>query len=173
MTSAKKDRAIAIRVRKDFRNIEMSGSKLRRLIKAVCNRFAGAEPGEAQYEIGLAIVDDGHIRELNGRFLNRKATTDCLSFDLSDQDAAQSPKRNVRAFEIIVNGEMAARQAALRGHPGEAELALYVTHGLLHQLGFDDATDDDARTMHDAEDEILQQLGYGIVYNAGIRAQGR
>ena len=66
---------------------------------------------------------------------------------------------------MVVNGEMAVREAKLRGHSSEAELALYITHGLLHNLGFDDSTQSQARKMHDTEDEILQQLGYGLVYN--------
>ena len=63
---------------------------------------------------------------------------------------------------------MAVRQANLRGHASQAELALYITHGLLHNLGFDDSTDSKARKMHDTEDNILQQLGYGFVYNKSL-----
>jgi len=61
---------------------------------------------------------------------------------------------------------MAVRQAKQRGHSTEAELALYVTHGLLHNLGFDDATQSGAKKIHEEEDKILQQLGYGLVYNS-------
>lgn len=109
---------------------------------------------------------------MNSRFLNRKGITDCLSFDLSDGDEEepQADNQMSRMLELIVNGQMAARQAQRRGHSSEAELALYITHGLLHNFGFDDATPSQARTMHEAEDEILHQLGYGSVYNRGIRA---
>jgi len=48
-------------------------------------------------------------------------------------------------FELVVNGEMAVRQALLRKHSSQAELALYITHGLLHNLGFDDAAEDQAK----------------------------
>ena len=165
MTSARKDRAIAVRIAEDFGNIDISAPKLKKLIKTVCNRFGEAELPDAGYQISLAIVDDVHIRKLSSRFLSRNATTDCLSFDLSDRDAPETGASPSRVLEIVVNGQMAARQAERRGHSAEAELALYVTHGLLHQLGFDDATGEAARKMHDAEDDILQQLGYGPVYN--------
>jgi probable rRNA maturation factor len=65
----------------------------------------------------------------------------------------------------VVNAEMANRQAAKRGHSPEAELALYITHGLLHNLGFDDLSSEDAKKMHETEDAMLQQLGFGIIYN--------
>ena len=61
------------------------------------------------------------------------------------------------------------RQAAQRGHSTEAELALYLTHGLLHNLGFNDADKAAAERMHDMEDEILQQAGFGVVYNRSIK----
>jgi probable rRNA maturation factor len=66
---------------------------------------------------------------------------------------------------------MAVRQANLRGHTSEAELALYITHGLLHNLGFDDSAENQARKMHETEDEILQEFGYGMVYNKDTRTK--
>ena len=159
MASAKKDQKIVIQITNNFDGIDSPPSKIKKLVQAVLDRF-----GLSKATVSIAIVDDAEIRKLNSRFLNRKANTDCLSFDLSDTQGPQSPK----LFELIVNGEMAVRQANLRGHSSQAELALYITHGLLHNLGFDDATDSKARKMHDMEDNILQQLGYGFVYNKSL-----
>jgi probable rRNA maturation factor len=130
-------------------------SKLETLVETVCERF-----GLSDATVSVGVVDDAEIAKLNQEFLSHTGPTDCLSFDLSD---ASGP----HVFDLIVNGQMAIRQAAERGHSGEAELALYVTHGLLHQLGFDDQTAQQARKMHATEDEILQHLGYGFVYNDG------
>ena len=173
MTSAKQDQGIILYITESFKNAHVPLPKLRELVQIVCDRFGREKTPEMRYEISIVVVDDNQIRQLSGRFLNRDETTDCLSFDLSDDNEEQTHagKRTSRIFELIVNGEMAARQALLRGHSSEAELMLYITHGLLHNFGFDDATPSQARTMHDAEDEILQQLGYGYVYNRDIRAQ--
>jgi probable rRNA maturation factor len=172
MASAKRDQDIVVQIARNFKNIDVSVPKLTKLVKAICNRFAGCERRDTKYYISIAIVDDTQIREVNSRFLNRKPTTDCLSFDLSDDEkVSESGNGILKTFELLVNGEMAVRQANLRGHSSEAELALYVTHGLLHNLGFDDSTQSQGRKMHDTEDEILQQLGYGLVYNKGTRAQ--
>jgi len=169
MVPAKQDQDIVVQVTRNFKNINISLPKLKKLVNAVCHRFASSETPNIRYEVSIAIVDDAQIRKLNSQFLNRKTTTDCLSFDLSE-DGKESVVGNTgsRIFELVVNGEMAVRQANLRGHSSEAELALYITHGLLHNLGFDDSIQTQARTMHDTEDEILQQLGYGFVYNKGI-----
>ena len=160
MASPKKDQEIVIQIANNFAGIDAPPSKVKKLVQAVFNRF-----GLSKATVSIAIVDDAEIRKLNSRFLNRKSTTDCLSFDLSDAKGPQSPK----LFELIVNGEMALRQANLRGHSSQAELALYITHALLHNLGFDDSADNQAKKMHDMEDNILQQLGYGFVYNKNTK----
>ncbi len=171
MASAKQDQDIVIQIARNFDKVDVSLPKLERLAKTVCNRFAEPGMSEARYEVSIAIVDDAEIQELNTQFLDHKTTTDCLSFDLSDDEESEITDQKSKTYDLIVNGEMAVRQADLRGHSSESELALYITHGLLHNLGFDDSTADQARTMHDTEDEILQQMGYGFVYNKNVRAQ--
>ena len=159
---------IAVQITKNFQNIDLSLSKIEKLVKAICNRFKLKNA-----TISIAIVDDTQMRKVNAQFTNHKSTTDCLSFDLSDEPCREagshrSPESG-RTFELIVNGELALKEANLRGHSSEAELALYITHSLLHNLGFDDSTRNQAKKMHDTEDEILQQFGYGLVYNKGKR----
>jgi len=149
---------ITIEITTHYDEIPADSAKLEALIQTVCERFDVSEA-----TVSLGIVDDAEIGELNERFLGHEGTTDCLSFDLSDDRA----DGGARVFDLIVNGQMARRQAAERGHAEEAELALYVTHTLLHQLGYDDVTPELARKMHHMEDEILQHLGYGLVYNGG------
>ncbi|HPC94702.1 MAG TPA: rRNA maturation RNase YbeY [Sedimentisphaerales bacterium] len=146
-----------IQITRQSHDAPADDSRLEALIRAIGERF-----GLCGATISVAIVDDAQITELNRRFLHHEGTTDCLSFDLSDADVPGSP----RVFEVIVNAQRAAREAARRGHSAQAELALYVTHGLLHQLGFDDATAELARVMHRTEDEILQHAGFGMVYNS-------
>lgn len=150
---------IAVHITERFQIVLANASKLKKLARTVCKRF-----GISHAVVSIGIVDDAEMRGLNKQFLNRDANTDCLSFDLSDE--AESTES--RVFDLIVNGELAGREAAQRGHGAEAELALYITHGLLHNLGFDDATAEQARQMHRTEDEILQHLGYGLVYNTEV-----
>lgn len=131
--------------------------KLKELAVNICKRFS-----VAQALVSIAIVDDKAIKQINSDYLNSKKPTDVISFDLSDEDGLKS-------FEIIINAEQAMHQAAQRGHSPEAELALYLTHGMLHNLGFNDSELDDAKTMHQMEDEILQREGFGVVYNREIK----
>jgi probable rRNA maturation factor len=147
---------VAVQIAKEFKNIDVCLPRLEKLVRAICKRFKLSKA-----TISIAIVDDAQICKVNKQFLNRDSTTDCLSFDLSDDDT-NAPK----SFELVVNAEMAVKEANSRNHSSEAELALYITHGLLHNLGFDDSSKDRLRKMHDTEDEILKQQGYGLVYSA-------
>ena len=166
MAPPKHNQDIVVQITKDFKDVDVNLRKFRKLVGAVCNRFK-----LSRVTVGIAIVGDSKIRKLNKRFLNLNQTTDCLSFDLSDDSdkfiisGLRARIDNRKTFELVVNAEMALREAKRRGHPVEAELALYVTHGLLHKLGFDDSQHTKARKMHRTEDEILQQLGFGPVYN--------
>jgi len=127
--------------------------QLEKLIRGILGQF---DAGSAQ--ININVVDDDGIIDVNQRFLDRTTATDVISFDLSESDDGQ------KTFDIVVNADQAQRQADQRGHSQLAELALYVTHGMLHNLGFDDATEEQSQKMHSMEDQILQKAGFGVVY---------
>jgi probable rRNA maturation factor len=151
-TSAKQ---ITVQIARLCDKAELATARIEHLVKTVCDRF-----GLEKAVISVAVVDDEHISKLSEKFLKCRKNTDVLSFDLSD---GQEP--NEKCFEIIVNAELAARRAGEMDFSPQAELALYVTHGLLHQFGFDDRTSEQAEKMHRTEEQILQQLGYDFVYN--------
>jgi probable rRNA maturation factor len=126
---------------------------LRKAAEVVMRRFR-----ERQATISITFVTDALMQEVHKQFLQDASTTDVISFDLTDEFERR------RVFELVVNVEMAARQARQRGHSVEAELALYITHGLLHNLGFDDDTPQRAARMHDLEDALLTKLGFADIY---------
>lgn len=150
--------AINVQVSKKFREVSLDEKSLQKFVKIVCKRF-----GIANAAVDIEVVGDSEIRKLNKRFLNRSYVTDCLSFNLSDDSGYPSA-----VYQLIINAQMAKRQAKKRRHPVEAELALYILHSLLHCFSIIDKGKKQARAMHETEDEILQQLGYGLVYNKKV-----
>jgi probable rRNA maturation factor len=104
-------------------------------------------------EVSLAFVDNLTIHQLNKRYLRHDEPTDVLSFPLSEPNARRL------AGELVIGAEVAQVEAENRGHPVQAELALYVIHGLLHLCGYDDKTPAGAAAMHQRELHYLQQLG--------------
>jgi probable rRNA maturation factor len=107
----------------------------------------------ADYEISLAFVDNPTIHQLNRRHLSHDEPTDVLSFPYSAAGAAKL------SGELVIGAEVAQAQAVERGHEVQAELALYIIHGLLHLCGHDDHEPDDAAQMRERERHYLSQLG--------------
>ncbi len=127
-------------------------------------------------DIGVVLVDDEAIANLNDRFLRRRYATDVLAFD--GRDATVPIKRQASTTvegEIIVSVETAVREAEERGHGVEAELTLYTVHGLLHLLGYRDDQRRHAARMHRAEIQILNDLGIKGVHgiSAAITPRGQ
>jgi len=108
-------------------------------------------------ELSIALVDDDEIVRLNRRFLGRDGATDVLAFAYESDEQALSG-------EIVVNAEMAVRQAAGRPHSAADELLLYIVHGLLHLLGYDDHEAEDTRRMREREQEVLAASGRHVEF---------
>lgn len=131
--------------------IAFSKRRITELIRKTSRKF-----GIRKVQINIEVADDKRIIAVNKKFLKKSKVTDVISFDVSEADE--------KIFDIIVNAQLARRQAKTRGHSFQSELALYILHGLLHQLGFDDLTPRKAAKMHRTEDEILRKSGFGVVY---------
>lgn len=113
-------------------------------VKHVLSRY-----GRASARLSIAIVDDDTIQKLNRQYLQHDWPTDVLSFPLEQRD-------DFVEGEIVASRETAERVARQRGCPPGDELLLYVVHGALHLVGFDDTTAAAKRAMRRAEREVLQ-----------------
>ncbi len=102
--------------------------------------------------VDLAVVGAEEMAELNRRYLRHAGATDVLSFDVS------GPGEQGRVLQVIVCGPVAVAEAERRGLRPQHELMLYVIHGLLHQLGYDDADPQDAERMSARQVELLGQF---------------
>jgi probable rRNA maturation factor len=128
--------------------VPIDRGRMREVVRAVLD---GENVADA--EISLAFVDNPTIRRLNQRYLQHDEPTDVLSFPLSE------PGGKRLAGELVIGAEVAAAQAADRGHDVQAELALYVIHGLLHLCGYDDHDEAGAAAMRARERHYLVRLG--------------
>lgn len=97
-------------------------------------------------EVSLLLTDDKEIGELHEQFLDDPSPTDVMSFEMDN------------GAELVVSVETAQRVANEAGHAVDAEVALYIVHGMLHTVGYDDIEDEDRRRMRDAERAIMQRL---------------
>lgn len=129
-------------------------------------------------EVRVRIVRDAEMAAAHQKFSGVEGTTDVLTFDLSPAPPSRKPEvsdlgsgsdRLVYALDsdILVCRDEARRVAAQGGYPIEKELLLYIIHGVLHCLGWDDHEDAEAAAMHELEDAVLELIGVGAVFGPG------
>jgi probable rRNA maturation factor len=128
--------------------VAIDRKRLREIVAAVLDG-----EGKPDSEISLAFVDNATIHRLNLRYLQHDEPTDVLSFPLSDPSAKRL------SGELVIDAEIAKAQAQERGHDVQAELALYVIHGLLHLCGYDDKSEAAEKRMRERERHYLRQFG--------------
>jgi probable rRNA maturation factor len=123
------------------------------------------EEGRSAKSLSIVLTDNRHIRDLNHEYLGRDGITDVISFPLEDLDwpGGHCSNGGING-EIIASAEQAVQQAQTTNTDPRAELMLYLVHGLLHLMGYDDRKPDQARQMHAREDALLEDLGFGCVY---------
>jgi probable rRNA maturation factor len=61
--------------------------------------------------------------------------------------------------EVIASAETAARESPRYKWPAEDELLLYLIHGTLHLVGYNDATPKERAVMRAREREVLRRFG--------------
>ena len=135
----------------------------RKLLLQVIRRVIKVE-GRAAKSLSIVLTDNRHIRDLNRQYLGRDGTTDVISFPLEDVEWPGSNSSAGLNGEIIASAELARQQALAVNNDPQVELLLYVVHGLLHLMGYDDHKPEDAKRMHEREDALLEEFGFSSVY---------
>lgn len=116
--------------------------------------------GSPLNELTVVVAHDGLMRRLHRQFFGDPTLTDVITFPLE-----QDQRGRALSGEIYLCISVARSQAFARKIPTRLELLLYATHGILHLSGYDDLTPRKYHIMHKEEDRILQQLGFGPVFD--------
>lgn len=131
-----------------------------RLEALVSSIVARERPHLEEYFLGVHLVSEETIRELNSTHRAKDAPTDVLSFPLSEGAFVVPPEEPVNLGDVVVSYPRAVAQAEEYGHSVERELAYLVAHGVLHVLGYDHEVEAEQRVMRQKEEEALQPLGF-------------
>ena len=97
-------------------------------------------------ELGVNIVGDRKMHELNRKYRGIDDTTDILSFSLEDSSQSSlqhiprigfiaSPDKWLRLGDIVISYPQALEDAALDGISVDDEIRTLVEHGVNHLLG--------------------------------------
>ncbi len=146
-------------------------------VEDLCLRVVGAalagsldalpEGSLDRVEISLVLADDAMVRGLNRQYRGQDKPTNVLSFaamDGEDDDpAADGP---LLLGDVILAFETTAREALAEEKTLADHLSHLLVHGVLHLLGYDHLTDDEAEEMENRERDILAGLGIADPYAA-------
>lgn len=120
-------------------------------------------------ECRIRLAGDDEVAAAHLKHLGEPGTTDVITFDLLDGLGAATAAVDA---DLLICIDEAERQAEAARRPVEHEILLYITHGLLHCLGYDDHDEAAAAAMHRKEDEILSAIGIGPVYGSLKATEG-
>ncbi len=131
--------------------VRLSKSKILR-----CARVALKFMSEDSAELSLLFVDDFYIKRLNRKYRKVNSRTDVLAFAMREGQGL--PKDSPILGDVVISAETAKREAKKRNIVFQGELDLYVVHGVLHLLGYDDESPRERKKMKAKEKEILSIL---------------
>ena len=106
------------------------------------------------YEVTIVLADDGEMRELNRAWRGKDASTNVLSFSADNKLAGPG-----RLGDVVLAYETVVGEARDSGIAFSSHVSHLVIHGLLHLLGFDHISDEEAERMETLEKAALATLG--------------
>jgi probable rRNA maturation factor len=107
-------------------------------------------------EISLHFVDTDTICALHEQFFNDPSPTDCISFPMDQEVDPTFPYRILG--EVFVCPATALQYAKEHQKNVNEELTLYVVHGLLHLIGYDDIEEGAEKNMRATEHRHMTEL---------------
>ena len=122
-------------------------------VKEIASEVIALE-GVAFDEAAVHFVDESTICALHKRYFDDSSPTDCISFPMDN--AAEEGYKVLG--EIFVCPKAALTYAAEHKNSPYDETTLYVVHGLLHLMGYDDMNEADRAKMRKAEDRHMENL---------------
>lgn len=114
-------------------------------IAEVINSY-GYQPGELTY----VFCSDNYILEVNKQYLNHDYYTDIITFDYC--------KGTIVSGDLLISLDTVKSNGSKYADCFKDELHRVVIHGILHLLGYKDATDEEKADMRQREDEALSLL---------------
>jgi len=140
-----------ISVRNQQRKIEINLSLLRKVTRRTLEAL-----GCSDAECSVLLVSDRRIQDLNHTYRKVAAATDVLAFPMREGPGGELYPTLLG--DVVISAERARSQALKMGHSVMTEVSILLVHGLLHLMGWDDATEVSRKEMFAMQEKILKQV---------------
>ncbi len=157
--------------RKHFQGF-LSPEDYTRIAEEVINAALDHEGCPYEADVSLLLTDDDAIADLNSEFRDIEKSTDVLSFPLisyekpgcfdgfDELDELFDPDSGeLMLGDIVISIDHCVKQAEEYGHSVVREYAFLIAHSMLHLMGYDHMTPEEAAEMERRQEEILAGLG--------------
>ena len=114
-----------------------------------------AEGAQGDWEINILVTDDAGIQVMHREYMDLDSPTDIMTFPYEDEEGFGPAEPSATGGDIVISIETAAVNAADAGWTLEREMQFLVLHGVLHLLGWDDATAGHRAAMLGRQQAIL------------------
>ena len=143
------------------------------IIENVVNTALDYEQCPYEAQVYVLLTDNEEIHQVNREQRQIDRPTDVLSFPMASYnrpaDFSDLEEREPDAFhpesgelmlgDILISMDKVREQAGEYGHSPERELAFLTAHSMLHLMGYDHMTEEEAKVMERKQTEILDDLG--------------
>lgn len=124
-----------------------------------------AEGVHGEWPLGIQFVDDATMQAAHGEFMDIDEPTDIMTFPYADGDdddpgpwiLGDVGEAMEQGGDLLISVDRAAENAAEAGWSTTHELHFLVAHGILHLLGWDDASDEERAAMLARQAELLNE----------------
>lgn len=111
----------------------------RKRLRKTVQKFLSEQGIKHDINVGVIIVGDRKMQELNKKYHQTEGTTDVLSFsqmESTDEDPGEPKLMDLDYLgDVVVSWPQAVKQAIERNQTVDDEIDFLVQHGLLHLLG--------------------------------------
>lgn len=143
-----------------------------KLAEEIVSFALGHEDFCYEAEINLTLTDNEGIHILNRQYRGVDAPTDVLSFPMISfdepgdfsaleddyEDNFNPDTGEILLGDIILSVDRVRSQAKEYGHSERREYAFLIVHSVLHLLGYDHMTDEEAAQMEEKQRQILEAM---------------
>ncbi|MEI8175871.1 MAG: rRNA maturation RNase YbeY [Candidatus Omnitrophota bacterium] len=127
------------------------------LLRKTARLTLAAEGVRKSVSLTILVTGDREITGFNRRFFGKNRATDVISFGTQ---RFQLPGRTAEGFlgDIVISAETARYNTTRFGTSLREEISLYIAHGVLHLLGYDDQTKRGRLRMESKQERIINGL---------------